>query len=422
MSRTTLPCAWVQSLVGLTVTTEGIPGEMGDRCWIEAPRGPVPAEIVGFARDSAVLMPLGPLDGLRPECRVIGTGGPGTLPHWEVVRGRLVNGIGMVRDQGLPLMGPRIPLASAPPAITDRRPLDTPWVTGLRILDVFATLALGQRVGIFAGPGVGKSTLLLNLLQQAPYDVAVVALVGERGREAAAFWQALDPSTRARTITVVALSDDPPLQRLAAVDAATRWAEAAARAGHRTVLVVDSITRAAHAAREVGLATGEPATARGYPPSLFNRLPRWFERAGAFRAGTLTALYTVLLDADDPDDPIGDAVRGLLDGHVVLDRARAERRAFPAVDPLRSLSRAQDDLLSPDARALLGRARHALSRAAELEDMVTVGAYQRGRDPALDAVLDQARVLDRWVIQERGTVSAWETTWTELAQILGPPA
>ncbi|MGC8489104.1 MAG: hypothetical protein ACP5QO_12940 [Clostridia bacterium] len=420
MTRPVVPCAWVSSVAGLTITTEGVPGQLGDRCWIETPRSAVPAEIVGFGRASAVLMPLGPVDGLRPDCRVIGTGAPGTLPLWEAVRGRLVNGIGGVRDGGARVVGPRLPLMSPPPAITDRRPLTTPWVTGLRILDVFATLAFGQRVGIFAGPGVGKSTLLLDLLSQAPYDVAVVALIGERGREAAAFWQALTPHTRSRTITVVALSDDPPLQRLAAVDAAHRWAEAATEAGQRTLLVVDSITRAAHAAREVGLATGEPPTARGYPPSLFNRLPRWFERAGAFRTGTCTALYTVLLDADDPEDPVGDAVRGLLDGHILLDRERAERRAFPAVDPLKSLSRAQDDLLNATQRTLVTQARRALSRAQDLEDMVAVGAYQRGRDPALDTLLDQAQALNDWVIQERAVVSGWNSTWEDLARLVNP--
>lgn len=419
MSCLMVPLAWVRGVVGLTITTQGVPGQLGDRCWIQVPDGPVAADIVGFpTADSAVLMPLAPVAGLRPDHVVVGTGAPGTLPDWTAICGRLVDGVGHPRDGAGPVDGRRIPLASPPPTLPDRRPLNTPWETGIRVIDTFTTLALGQRIGIFAGPGVGKSTLLLELLQQASYDIAVVALIGERGREAAAFWQALPPTTRARTLVVVALADDPPLLRLLAVEAATRWAEAAMREGHRTVLVVDSVTRAAHAAREVGLAIDEPPTARGYPPSLFARMPRWFERAGAFRTGTLTALYTVLLDADDPEDPIGDAVRGLLDGHLVLDRARAERRAFPAVDPLRSLSRVQEDLLTPAQQDAVATARQALSRAGELEDAVLVGAYRQGADPGVDRALARAAALEEWLIQPRGTVSPWATTWQSLQSLL----
>ena len=412
-----LPLAWVTGAVGLTVLTDGVPGALGDRCWIDGAI-PTPADIVGFRADGAVLMPLAPLQGLRPGARVVGCGRPGGLPSPGAARGRVLDGIGRPRDAGPAVRHGDLPRQAETPPLALRRAYPGPWVTGIRVLDALVTLARGQRVGIFAGPGVGKTTLLHDLLAHATYDLAVVGLIGERGREAAAFWRGLPADTRRRTATVLATADDPPLMRLHAMDVAARWAAAAAWDGANVLLIVDSVTRAAHAAREVGLATGEPAAARGYPPSLFARLPRWFEQAGAFAAGTVTALYTVLLDADDPDDPVGDAVRGLLDGHIVLDRQRAERHAFPAVDPLRSLSRPQLDLLNPTQQALVRTAREALGRAAELQDMVAVGAYQPGRDPSVDQALRRAAAVQEWSRQPSGESTSWEETWRQLSQLL----
>lgn len=411
-----IPLGWVTGAVGLTVMTDGVPGALGDRCWI-AVNPPVPADIVGFREGGAVLMPLGPVRGLTPGARVLGTGRPGLIPDPRAAGGRVVDGLGRPRDGGPPLTA-RCALDAHTPSLAGRRDYPGPWHTGIRVIDTLVTLAEGQRVGIFAGPGVGKSTLLHDLLAHATYDWAVVGLIGERGREAAAFWRQLDAATRRRTTTVVATADDPPLLRLHAMDLVTRWAAMAATGGAHVVLVVDSVTRAAQAAREVGLSIGEPAAARGYPPSLFARLPQWFEQAGAFADGTVTGLYTVLLDADDPDDPVGDAVRGLLDGHVMLDRGRAERQAFPAIDPLRSLSRPQPELLTSDQQAWVRSARAALGQARDLEDLVAVGAYQAGRDPRVDRALRQAQALQAWAIQPSGVTEAWADSWASLRGLL----
>ncbi len=392
--------------------TQGIAAQLSQPAWILSVP-PVPVEVVGFTGHTGVCMPLSTLPPLSPGLPVIASP---INAHQRLPAAGMLNGLGLpygtawdkihaLPDWSLPPISPK-----------DRRPPDTPWATGVKILDTMTTLAEGQRIGIFAGPGVGKSTLLHQILRQATYDDAVVALIGERGREASSFWDSLDSTTRKRVRVIVATADDPPLVRLRAMDVAHHLARVAP--GPHTLLVVDSLTRVAHASREVGLALGEPPSARGYPPSLFARLPQWTEQTGKLHDHTITALYTVLLDADNINDPIGDAVRGLLDGHIVLDRQRAERDQFPAIDPLASLSRLQRDVLPENTRQWIAEARTAWQRTRDTQDLRAVGVYQAGSDPITDRALQVATQLDAWARQDAHTASPWEDTWESFLKCL----
>lgn len=374
----------------------------------------VPAEIVGFQdRRQAVCLPLAPLEAVPAGALVVGTGAGWSIPVGPVCLGRMVDGLGMAVDDGPPLRGPRAAVRQTPLSPLQRRPIDTPFWTGIRVVDTVATWGIGQRMGIYAGAGVGKTTLLQQILAQADFDCAVVALIGERGREAAEFWAGLTPQARQRLTVWVATADQPPLLRLRTLEHATRCAEAWRDAGRHVLLLVDSLTRAAHAAREVGLAAGEPPTARGYPPSLYARMPQWFERAGRTATGAITACYTVLLDGDDPEDPVADAAHSLLDGALYLDRRRAERQQFPALDPLRSISRLQPDLIPREQWALVGQLRDALGRAQDAQDLVAVGAYRPGADPGLDHALALSGAYTTWAQQASDEwvdpAAGWET-------------
>lgn len=411
----------LHGVIGLQCLVDGIPGSLGDLVIIHHPPAPpLPAEIVGFRGRQAVIMPLAHLDAIPPRAWVFGTGHPLRIPTGTATLGRLLSGIGQPLDGGWPLYGSQTAVTTHPIPILDRGAISVPFVTGVSLIDTCMTLGRGQRVGIFAGAGVGKTTLIQQILADAQYDVAIVALIGERGREAAEFWDRLPASARARMTTLVATSDQPPLVRLRTLDVANRLAETWRGQGADVLLVVDSMTRVAHAAREVGLTTGEAPTARGYPPSFFATLPRWFERAGVFRHGSITALYTILLDADDPSEPVADAVQGLLDGGVYLDRTRAERHQFPAIDPVRSLSRLQPELLPRAAWALTGKVRQAFVQASDAKDLVAVGAYHEGNDPSLDRALAVVPAIDAWARQSVTDHRSWTDSWTTLLQILQP--
>jgi len=414
----------VISSIGLKLVIDGVPGALGDLVYLAPPTGNTPstwAEIVGFQHPSqALCMLLTPMGRLSPDHLVIGTGHPITVPTGARTLGRMMNGLGMPIDGGFPIAGVQVPITAPPIAPLRRRPITTVFHTGVRIIDGLFTLGVGQRCGIFAGAGVGKTTLLQQILANAQYDVAVVALIGERGREVSEFWTTLTPAARRHTITIVATSDQPPLLRLRTLATANRLAESWRDTGAHVLLVVDSLTRAAHAAREVGLTTGELPTARGYPPSFFATLPQWFERAGAMQDGAITGLYTVLLDADDTAEPVADAVRGLIDGGLYLDRTLAERHHFPAIHPLQSLSRLQPDLITPAQWALVGAIRHALARVAETADLVSLGAYHAGTDPDLDQALAFQAVFGPWAQQATAEATDPATVWTSLYAIAAP--
>lgn len=415
------PTGRLHSVAGLQCVIDGVPGALGDLVTIQHPPAPpIPAEIVGFRGRQAIVMPLASLDAIPSQALVLGTGRPLTIPTGSSTLGRLLSGTGAALDGGWPVYGPRTPITTTPLSILDRGAITTPFWTGVSLIDTCITLGRGQRVGIFAGAGVGKTTLLQQILADAQYDVAIVALIGERGREAAEFWERLPTTARTRMTTLVATSDQPPLVRLRTLDVANRLAETWRMQGAHVLLLVDSMTRVAHAAREVGLTTGEAPTARGYPPSFFATLPRWFERAGVFRQGSITALYTILLDADDPSEPVADAVQGLLDGGIYLDRARAERHQFPAINPVRSLSRLQPELIPDAAWALTGQLRQALVQADDAKDLVAVGAYHAGNDPNLDRALAAVPVIDAWARQAVTDHRSWEDSWTRLLEAVMP--
>lgn len=351
----------------------------------------VQAEVVGFRGEDAVLMPLGSLAEAGPDCQVVPTGHPLSLSVSQALCGRVLDGLGRPMDGGPPLpRGELWPVDRPAPDPMTRARIAQPLALGVRVLDALCTVGEGQRLGLFAGAGVGKSTLVGQIAQFASADVVVVCLVGERGREVREFLEeSLGEQGRARSVAVVATSDAPALVRLKSAFVATAIAEWFRDKGQRVLLLMDSVTRFARAQREVGLAAGEPPARQGYPPSVFALLPRLLERAGAGERGSITAIYTVLVAGSDMEEPIADEVRGILDGHVVLSRSLAEAGHFPAVDPLASLSRVMPAVTSQEHRRHAARLRTLLAAWADKRDLVALGAYQRGGDPNLDAYLDR---------------------------------
>lgn len=385
--------------------------------------GPTLAEVVAVGAESARALPLSRTPGLRAGATV-SLVGPARLAPGPAWLGRVVDPLGAPLDG----LGPVPPAAAARPVLADppdagRRARLGPRIgLGVRALDLFCTLREGQRIGLFAGSGVGKSTLLAMLAGAPGFDVAVLGLIGERGRELREFVEDdLGPERLARSVVVCATSDaTAPLRREAALAAMT-VAESFRDAGQRVLLLLDSVTRFALACREIGLAAGEPPATRGHPPSVFAELPRLLERAGPGPegcAGSITLVATVLVEGDDHDEPIADAVRGVLDGHVVLDRAIAERGRFPAIDVLRSLSRTVPGVLDPPQRALALRARRILALQAEMSELVRLGAYRPGTDREVDAALSIAPRIEALLAQAKGEATALEDSFAALAGVL----
>jgi type III secretion protein N (ATPase) len=383
----------VVEVTGLVVRAT-VPGiRVGELCRIEPPgadaAATVDAEVVGFRGDEAVLMPLGELVGIGPDAEVTTTGRPLAVGVAPGLLGRVLDGLGRPADGGGPVAGAE-PWAidRAAPDPLARAPVTRPLPLGLRVLDGLLTAGEGQRLGLFAGSGVGKSTLLGQIARQTDADVNVIALVGERGREVGEFLDAaLGPAGRARSVVVCATSDAPSLVRLRSAFVATAIAEWFRAQGKRVLFMLDSLTRVARAQREVGLAAGEPPVRQGYPPSVFAMLPRLLERTGMGARGSITALYTVLVAGGDMDEPIADEVRGILDGHVVLSRELAARGHFPAVDVLASLSRLMPAVAAAPHRAAAARLREWLAAHERHRDLIVLGAYDRGSDAATDAAL-----------------------------------
>lgn len=376
------------------------------------------AEVVGFRDDEVVLLPLGELHGIAPGAAVTATGNALTFPCGPSLLGRVLDGLGRVVDSP-PVDEPPWPVERAAPSALARPPVDRPLVTGVRAIDGFLTLGEGQRVGVFAAAGVGKSTLLTQLARNADADVIVLGLVGERGRELGDYLAALGPA-RARTVTVCATSDAPSLVRVRAASVATAVAEHFRDAGRRVLLVLDSLTRVARAQREVGLSAGEPPARHGYPPSVFALLPRLVERtgtSGAPGAGSITAVYAVLVAGDDLDEPIADEVRGIVDGHIVLDRRLAGRGHFPPIDVIASVSRLFGRLASPAQREAAARVRAWLARHEERRDLIQIGAYKAGTDRALDEAVARIPAIERFLRQDPDEVSLPEETRAALARL-----
>lgn len=391
----------VENVSGVLVEAVGVPAAIGELCRIR--RGPegtanalVDAEVVGFRGSSTLLMPHGDILGIAPMQTVIALKRPFSVPVGRELMGRMLDGFGLPLDGGarIPELELRNVRAESPDPLR-RKPIHEPLQTGVRAIDGFTTLGRGQRLGIFAGSGVGKSTLLGQITRGTDAQVIVVCLVGERGREVRAFLdEVLGDEGRKKAVMVVATSDRPPIERFMAPFVAVTVAEYFRDQGADVLLVMDSVTRFAAASREIGLAAGEPPTVRGFPPSFFATVPKLIERMGRTTEGSITGILTILLDGDDVNDPVADTLRGLLDGHLVLSRDLAQRGHYPAVDVLASLSRLMPTLTSEVERAQSGALRELLAAWKEGRDLVEIGAYKPGTNAKLDAAIALRPALD----------------------------
>ncbi|WP_052668821.1 FliI/YscN family ATPase [Nitriliruptor alkaliphilus] len=408
----------VRRVIGTEVECAGLRLAVGDAVDVLTREGPRPAEVIAVQDGAASALVLGSTTGIARGDRVRPRTGPLTSPVGPALLGRVVDALGRPLDGRGPILAPAVPVdAPAPPALARRR-IDAPLATGVRLLDTLCTVGRGQRLGLFAGSGVGKSTLLSMMVRGTDADISVIALVGERGREVREFIEdVLGPEGLARSVVVVATSDEPALLRLRAATYATRIAEGFADTGADVLLTVDSLTRLATAQREVGLAAGEPPTSRGYPPSVFALLPRLLERAGPRVHGTITAFYTILVEGGDHDEPVADAARSILDGHVVLDRQLTTMGRFPAVDPLASLSRLATTVTSPEQIADATTVRRALAAAARVKDLVEVGAYAAGADRAADAALALEEATVAFLSQAADDRADYDASWSELSAL-----
>jgi flagellum-specific ATP synthase len=378
----------VHEIVGLLVEVAGLSAAVGDRLEVRTEDRRLALEVLGFRLGRLLAAPLGTTEGVRAGAPVWRIGEGASAEAGEALLGRIIDAFGLPIDGGsTPRCTERVPLRREPPPPFARRAIRTPLETGVRVLDALLPLGVGQRVGLFAGTGVGKSTLLGMLCRRAKADVVVVGLVGERGREVGDFVRnVLGDEGLRRSVVVTATGDTPPLVRAQGALRATAIAEYFRDRGASVLLVMDSITRYAMALREASLAAGEPPVTKGYTPSVFAAIPALLERAGTTAGGgSITAIYTVLVEGDDLNDPIADTVRGVLDGHIVLSRTLAERGLFPAVDVLRSVSRVVDDITTPEHRRAAYKLRDHLATYAEAADLVKIGAYVRGSDPRVDA-------------------------------------
>lgn len=393
----------VTQVIGLTVESEGPDASVGELCKIYPLKGgsPIPAEVVGFRDNRLLLMPLGELHAIGAGCDVVATGRPLTVQVGSELLGKVLDGLGQPLDgSSLPLRMPHYPTHRSPSNPLSRPRVTEPLGTGVRAIDGLLTVGRGQRIGIFAGSGVGKSTLLGMIARNTAADVNVIALIGERGREVLEFIERdLGAEGLARSVVVVATSDQPALIRIKGALIATTIAEYFRDRGLNVMLMMDSVTRYAMAMREVGLAIGEPPATRGYTPSVFAALPKLLERAGTGPTGSITAFYTVLVDGDDMNEPIADAVRGILDGHIVLNRGLANKGHFPAIDVLASVSRVMNDIVTEEQRSAAEQLKKLLSVYRSSEDLINIGAYQQGSNPEIDRAIRFIDLINAYTSQ-----------------------
>lgn len=408
------PTGTVVKVAGPLVESNGPPAAVGELCPIisSGTTEPILAEVVGFRGHRLLLMAYGAMDGLRAGAEVLASGGPLTVPVGDALLGRVLDGLGQPIDGLGPLDGAtQASISVAPPHPLKRTRVLEPLGTGIRTIDSMLTVGRGQRLGIFAGSGVGKSVLLGTIARRTEAQVSVVALVGERGREVKEFLERdLTEEGLRRSVVVVATSDQPPLLRVKAALVATRIAEAFRDAGKDVLLLMDSLTRFAMAQREVGLLAGEPPTTKGYTPSVFALLPQLLERAGTGERGSVTGLYTVLVEGDDLNDPIADAARSVLDGHVVLSRRLATQNRYPAIDVLESVSRVMSDIAPNEHKEAANQVREWLAAYREVEDLIHLGAYVRGTNRTADEAIDRMPELLRFMRQGSGEGTPYPDT------------
>ncbi len=394
----------VVNVVGLTIESAGPDAKLGDLCRIlpeqSAGAKAILAEVVGFRDKKTLLMPYDNVEGVGLGCMVENTGYPLTVTVSDALLGKLLNGLGKP-VAGKAVKGVEYPVDANPPDPMNRQIIDEILSLGVRAVDGLITVGKGQRIGIFAGSGVGKSTLMGMFARNTKADINVIALIGERGREVREFIERdLGEEGMKRSVVVVATSDRPALERKMAARTATAIAEYFRDQGKDVLLMMDSLTRFSMAQREIGLASGEPPVTRGYPPSVYSEMPKLLERAGRDAKGSITGLYTVLVDGDDFNEPITDTARSILDGHIVLDRKLAHKNHYPAVDVLQSISRCMSQIADRDHKKAAGKLRSVLATYSEAEDLINIGAYKSGSNPAIDYAISKIDEVNEFLCQE----------------------
>ncbi|WDL55645.1 type III secretion system ATPase SctN [Xanthomonas campestris] len=412
----------VVEVIGTMLKVAGVQVSLGEVCELRQRDGTLlqRAEVVGFSRTLALLAPFGELVGLSRQTRVIGLGRPLAVPVGSALLGRVLDGLGEPADGQGPLAGDDwVQIQAQAPDPMRRRLIEQPLPTGVRIVDGLITLGEGQRMGIFAAAGVGKSTLMGMFARGTQCDVNVIVLIGERGREVREFIEMiLGPDGLARSVVVCATSDRSSIERAKAAYVGTAIAEYFRDRGMRVLLMMDSLTRFARAQREIGLAAGEPPTRRGFPPSVFAELPRLLERAGMGETGSITAFYTVLAEDDTGSDPIAEEVRGILDGHLILSREIAARNQYPAIDVLGSLSRVMSQIVSAEQRQYAGQLRRLLAKHNEVETLLQVGEYRHGSDAVADEAIARIDAIRDFLSQPTDQLSDYDTILEQLAGVI----
>lgn len=409
----------VKNVIGLTIEVEGIKAFIGEVCNIYNEKNcSIKCEVVGFRNENVILMPLGELVGISPGCKVVPGGRALSVNCSEDLLGKVLDGIGNTLNSEDLKSGYRYPLDTEPPDPLKRRRIKKVLPTGVRAIDGFLTCGEGQRIGIFAGSGVGKSTLLGMIAREAKADINVIALIGERGREVLDFIEKdLGEEGMKKSVIICATSDKPALVRLKGAFTATAIAEYFRDKGKKVILMMDSVTRFAMAQREIGLAIGEPPATKGYTPSVFAKLPRLMERAGMSNKGSITAFYTVLVDGDDFNEPIADAVRGILDGHIVLSRNLAAKNHYPAIDVLSSVSRLMSEIVEADHKKAASIGRDILANYNNSEDLINIGAYVKGSNKNVDMAIEYHEILDKYLKQNINEKSEFNESINQLKKI-----
>ena len=413
----------VVNVVGLTIESAGPDAKLGDLCMIRPSSGdqpPAMAEVVGFKDRRTLLMPYGIVTGIGAGSIVVNTGEPLKVYAGDALLGQTLDGLGRFPDGSVLENGTKYSVDAQPPDPMSREIIDEILPLGVRAVDGLITVGKGQRIGIFAGSGVGKSTLMGMFARNTKADINVIALIGERGREVREFIERdLGPEGMKRSVVVVATSDKPALERKKAAMTATAIAEYFRDQGKDVLLMMDSLTRFSMAQREIGLASGEPPVSRGYPPSVYAEMPKLLERAGRAAQGSITGLYTVLVDGDDFNEPITDTARSILDGHIVLSRKLGQKNHYPAIDVLASISRCMSAIATKEHKACAGKLRNVLATYNEAEDLINIGAYKRGSNPNIDYAMEKIDVVNGFLCQDVDEKMNIEETLERLKALFG---
>jgi len=414
----------VRKIIGLAIESDGPEANIGELCEIKAAREgrSVYAEVIGFRDGKAMLMPLGSLNGVGPGSKVVATGTNLSVPVGAGLTGRVFDGLGNPIDGGGPVQHEAaFKVDHQAPHPLARKRITEPMPLGVKAIDGLLTIGKGQRVGIFSGSGVGKSTLMGMIARNTKADINVIALIGERGREVREFLEKdLKEEGLARSVVVVATSDQPALIRLKGAFVATAIAEYYRNCGNDVLLLMDSLTRFAMAQREIGLAVGEPPVSRGYTPSVFGQMPKLLERAGCSEKGSITGLYTVLVDGDDLTEPVTDAARGILDGHIVLSRSLANRNHYPAIDILESVSRVMPDVVSDEQRSTAAEIKKVLAVYRDAEDLINIGAYTQGSNQKIDFAINVFENIQEFTSQKVAEKYTFDDTLGMMDEVLKP--